>query len=208
MRVRMDKIIQCNEQSIELAAGYVRDGEIIIYPTDTVYGLGCDPYNKDAVDKIFEIKDREKGKALPLLSHSLVEIDRIALLTDEIKKLAREFWPGALTVITYLKDDRLVYTLGVKDKIGVRIPDNHCALRLIEASNGMLVGTSANISGYKSVNNVKELDARLIERVKIVLDGGTTLGIESTVLDMIDKRIVREGYIKKQQIERILGYEL
>lgn len=203
----MGKIIKCTDESIRLGAKYIRNGGIIIYPTDTVYGLGADPYNKDAIDRIFEVKGRDKSKPLPLLCSSLDHVNRIVHMNYDAKRLAERFWPGALTVLMELKDKQLINTL-CTEKAGVRIPNNSCALKLINACNGILIGTSANISGYKSIQDVKELDPRLVEKVDIIIDDGVALGIESTIIDILEKKIVREGYIKKQQIEEVLGYEL
>lgn len=203
----MGKILKCNKENIRIGAKYVKNGGIIVYPTDTVYGLGADPYNKDAIDKIFSIKERDKTKPLPLLCSSLKYVNRIVDMNYDAKLLAERFWSGALTIIMELKDEQLANILDIK-KAGIRIPNNRCALELIDACNGILIGTSANISGYKSTNDVRKLSFRLIEKVDIVIDDGITLGIESTVIDMVDKKIVREGYIKKEHIEEILGYEL
>lgn len=202
------KIVRCEQAGITLASNYIKNGGVIVYPTDTVYGLGCDPYNKEAVEKVFSIKGRSKDKPLPILSNSIERLESICVLDNECKLLASRFWPGALTIITKLKDNKLKDTLNLNDRIGVRIPANDCTLRLLSLTNGLLVGTSANISTYKSAKSVDELDPRLMEKVDLIIDGGTSIGIESTVIDMIDKRIVREGYIKKGDIERVLGYEL
>ncbi len=204
---RMEKILKCDEESIKLASEYIKNGGIIVYPTDTVYGLGADPYNKDAIEKIFSIKERDKTKPLPLLCSSLKHVNRIVDINSDAKRLAERFWPGALTIIMELKDEELIDILDI-DKGAVRIPNNSCALKLIDACNGILIGTSANISGYKSIKDVRELDTRLLERVDIVIDDGITLGIESTIIDIIDKKIIREGYLKKEQLEEVLGYEL
>ena len=202
-----DKILKCSEDSIRVASKYIKKGGVIIYPTDTVYGLGADPYNKAAVNKVFSIKGRDRSKQLPLLASSIDHINGIAEMSNDAKKLASRFWPGALTIIIRLRDEQLIDILDTQ-KVGVRIPDNRCALSLIDACNGILIGTSANISGYKSVKDVRELDNRLLERVDLIIDDGITLGIESTVIDVMAKKIIREGYIKKEQIEEVLGYEL
>lgn len=200
-------IVKCDNKGREIASRHVKSGGVIVYPTDTVYGLGADPYNKDAIDKIFLIKERGKHKPLPLLASSLNHVNRIAYISIEAKRLIDKFWPGALTIIMPLRDDRLRENLGI-DKAGIRIPNHKCALRLIEECNGILIGTSANISGSSSIKSIEELDDRLRERVDVIIDDGKTLGIESTVIDIIDKKIVREGYIKKYVIEEVLKYEL
>lgn len=200
----MGKIVKCNTHNIMLAAEYVKKGGIIIYPTDTVYGLGADPYNKDAVNKIYEIKEREKNKPFILLCSSIETVNNIAYLDHESIKLIKRFWPGALTLILKLKDERLKTILS-RDDIGVRIPGSECALNTINACNGILIGTSANLSGKKSASTIDELDPILIERVDLVLYDNIKLGIESSIVDMINKKIIREGYIKKEEIESVLN---
>ncbi len=204
---RMKKLLKCSEESIKLASECIKNGGIIVYPTDTIYGLGADPYNKDAIEKVFSIKERDKTKPLPLLCSSLKHINRIVDLNLDAKRLAERFWPGALTIIAKLKDRWLVDIFDI-EKGAVRIPNNKCALKLIDVCNGILIGTSANISGYKSIKDVRELDIKLLKRVDIVIDDGITLGIESTIIDVIDKKIIREGYLKKEHLEEVLGYEL
>ncbi len=200
----MGKIVKCDPNNISLAAQYVKRGGVIIYPTDTVYGLGADPYNKDAIDKIYEIKGRDRDKPFPLLSNSIDIINNIAYLDPQSIKLTKIFWPGALTLILPLKDEKLKSILSI-NKIGVRIPNSECALNIIKACNGILIGTSANISGKMSARSIEELDPLLIERVDLVLEDNIMLGIESSIIDMIDKKIIREGYIKRETIESILN---
>ncbi len=200
----MGKIVKCNTHNIILTAECVKKGGIIIYPTDTVYGLGADPYNKDAVNKIYKIKEREKSKPFPLLCSSIEIVNSIAYLDHKSIKLIKKFWPGALTLILKLKDERLKTTLSI-DNVGVRIPNSECALNIIKACNGILIGTSANLSGKKSARTVDELDPMLIERVDLVLYDNIKLGVESSIIDMINKKIIREGYIKREEIESVLN---
>ncbi|MEM2855558.1 MAG: L-threonylcarbamoyladenylate synthase [Candidatus Nitrosocaldaceae archaeon] len=200
-------ILNIDEYSIELASKYVKEGGIIIYPTDTVYGLGCDPYNNYAIKRVYEIKGREKGKPLPLLCSSIEDVRRIGELNSDEEKLIKKLWPGALTLIIKLIDTKLNDILEANYKIGVRIPNNPLTLKLVKTCGGILVGTSANLSGMKSAKSVKELDKRLLEDVEIILDGGESKGVESSVVDVKRRKIVREGYVKKYEIEMILGYE-
>jgi L-threonylcarbamoyladenylate synthase len=122
-------------------------------------------------------------------------------------KLAEQFWPGALTLIAELNDDRISgkVTAGT-NTIGVRVPDNQCALRLIEKCGGVLVGTSANRSGYSPAKKASEV-LETLDGFDILLDDGSaTLGIESTVLDVRTEKIalVREGHVTRERIERVL----
>ena len=106
-------IIPCNHHGIVEASKAVRRGGTVVFPTDTVYGIGCDPFNKDAVRKINKIKGREKSKQLPVLGFSIFEISKIAEQNDLSRRLASKFWPGPLTLILPLRDDRIAWSLGL-----------------------------------------------------------------------------------------------
>jgi len=201
--------LDCTDENIVIASDGVKKGKMVVYPTDTVYGIGCDPYNDSAVDMIFKIKGRMEGKPLPLLCSSIKHAGRIAKLNKEATKLAERFWPGALTLIAELIDNRISskVTAGT-NTIGVRVPNNQCALQLIDRCGGVLVGTSANRSGYSPAKSTAEV-LESLDGFDILLDGGkTTLGIESTVLDVRTENIalIREGYITRESIERVLGH--
>lgn len=199
--------LDCSDGSAAVAADLVRKGKIVVYPTDTVYGIGCDPYDDAAVEKVFRIKGRREGRQLPLLCSSLKHVNRIASLNETGKKLAR-LWPGPLTLIAELVDNRISSKVTVGTcTVGVRIPDSKCALSLIDKCGGVLVGTSANRSGNNTATDAKEV-LEMLDGFDVLLDGGkSTLGIESTVIDVTKEKVnmIREGYIKYEQIERVLG---
>ena len=130
-------------------AKIVDNGGIIAYPTDTVYGLGCNPYIPDSVTKIFEIKLRT-NKPLPLLCSSIEFASKIASFDSISLKLAEEFWPGPLTILVPITDDSLKTLTCGSNFIGLRVPDNVVTLSLLSKCDGYLVGTSANISGSGS----------------------------------------------------------
>jgi L-threonylcarbamoyladenylate synthase len=193
-----------------IAAQKVREGAVIVYPTDTVYGIGCEPYNDDAIESLLRMKGRENSKPMPLLCSSIMHAERIGRLDDDARKLANRFWPGALTIIVKLNDYKISSKVtGGKDSVGIRVPDHTCALKLIEACGGVLVGTSANRSGSPSARNADEV-INSIKGFDILIDGGKTQGIESTVLSVIDHNItiIREGAVKRKEIERVLTYDV
>ena len=199
--------LDCSEENVTIAADGIKKGKVVVYPTDTVYGIGCDPYNDSAVDMIFKIKGRMERKPLPLLCSSVKHASRIAKLNEQATKLAEQFWPGALTLVAELIDDRISskITAGT-NAIGVRVPNNQCALQLIDKCGGVLVGTSANRSGYSPAKSAEEV-LETLDEFDILLDGGkTSLGIESTVLDVSAEKIalIREGYITLERIESVL----
>ncbi|MEM4321330.1 MAG: L-threonylcarbamoyladenylate synthase [Candidatus Nitrosocaldus sp.] len=197
-------LLQCNEQGIAKAATIVRDGGVIAYPTDTVYGLGCDPYNDDAVERVFRIKGREEGKAMPLLCASVDDAMRIAYMDERALILARHFWPGALTIVARLKDERISSKIIKDGKVGVRVPRHEHALRLIRLCNGVLVGTSANPSGMNPASDAGQVMA-MLKGLDAVLDcGAVYIGKASTVYYVDEGKVIREGAIPKEELERCL----
>ncbi|MEJ2261088.1 MAG: L-threonylcarbamoyladenylate synthase [Nitrosopumilaceae archaeon] len=196
-------IVKCDKEGIEKASKIISEGGVVVFPTDTVYGIGCDPYNKSSVEKIYQIKKRSKEKPLPILGYSLSTINEIVEFDEESKKIADAFWPGPLTLILKLKDEKLKEILRV-DKIAVRVPDNQCLLDILKDSK-FLIGTSANYSGENSFTNSKECWEKLKE-YDIFVDGGNISSKgESTILEISRGKLVihREGALKKEEITRV-----
>jgi len=197
------KVIRCAESGIKKAAEAVRRGAVIVYPTDTVYGIGCDPYNVKAVRRVIEIKMRER-KPFPVLCSSLENAKRLVRLNRKSLRLAQKFWPGPLTIVAEIIDQKLpkVLTFGSK-MLGVRVPNHEFTLQLIELSGGFLVGTSANKAGLKSPTSAEEVKSVLSSEYDILLDGGETpLKAESTVIEVdSDKvKLLREKAISKEAL--------
>jgi L-threonylcarbamoyladenylate synthase len=197
MVMKMD----CNEKGIEKTWQVIKKGGIAIFPTDTVYGIGCNPYNINAVKKIYEIKSREKIKSLPVLAYSLDIVKEITCIDSFTEKIIKKYWPGPLTLILKLTDKKLKKSLKLDKKIAVRIPDSKCTLKLLEKC-GLLVGTSANISGNSSYTNPNEC-IKNIKNYDIFLNGGTiTSKGESTIIEIENEKIkmIREGALKIKDI--------
>ena len=195
-------IVKCDKQGIKEAVKIISEGGVIVYPTDTVYGIGCDPYNQSSVEKIYQIKKRSKDKPFPILGHSMDVLNEIVEFDEESKKIAEIFWPGQLTLVLKLKDAKLKENLQV-DKIAVRVPDNQCLLDILKDSK-FLIGTSANYSGESSFTNSKECSERLKE-YDIFVDGGNISSKgESTVAEISGGQLIihREGAIPKEEITR------
>jgi len=195
--------VDCNTTGIEKTFQVIENGGIAIFPTDTVYGLGCNPYNSSAVEKIYEIKSREKIKSLPVLAYSLEIVKEITRVDSFTEKIIEMYWPGPLTLILKLTDQKLKKSLKLDDKIAIRIPDSECALKLLKKCN-LLVGTSANISGNKSFMDPDEC-VKNIKNYDIFLNGGTiTSKGESTIIEIKNEKIevIREGVLKKEEIIR------
>ena len=193
--------LDCNEKDIEKTAQIIEKGGIVIFPTDTVYGIGCNPYNKNSVKKIYELKSRAKIKSLPVLAYSLDIVKEIALIDEFTEKIIKKYWPGPLTLILKLTDQKLKKSLDLENKIAVRIPDSKCTLKLLEKCK-LLVGTSANISGNSSYTNPEDC-IKDIKNYDIFLNGGTiTSKGESTIIEIENEeiKIIREGSLKIKDI--------
>jgi L-threonylcarbamoyladenylate synthase len=193
--------VNCDSKGIEKTAQIIEKGGIIIFPTDTVYGIGCNPYNENAVKKIYKIKSRTKLKSLPVLAYSLDIIKEITLIDEFTEKIIEKYWPGPLTLILELTDQKLKKSLNLGNKIAVRIPDSKCTLKLLEKCR-LLVGTSANISGNLSYTNPNDC-IKNIKNYDIFLNGGiiTSKG-ESTIIEIENEgiKIIREGALKIEDI--------
>ena len=193
--------VTCNKEGIEKASQIINQGGIVVFPTDTVYGIGCDPYNKDSVRKIYEIKSRKISKPFPVLVYSKDIAERIAFFDEFTKKIVERFWPGPLTVILKLTDENLKESLNVTDKIAIRVPNHKCTLELLKKCN-FLVGTSANISGHSSFTNPDECFNNF-RKYDVFVDGGIiTSKSESTIIEIENEeiRIIREGSLSHEEI--------
>jgi len=193
--------VDCENKGIEKISQIIEKGGIVVFPTDTVYGIGCNPYNENAVKKIYEIKSRTKLKSLPVLAYSLDIVKEIALIDKFTEKIVEKYWPGPLTLILELTDQKLKKSLNLENKIAVRIPDSKCTLKLLEKCK-LIVGTSANISGNSSYTNPDEC-IKNIKNYDIFLNGGiiTSKG-ESTIIEIKNEeiKIIRKGALKIEDI--------
>ncbi|MCE2509064.1 MAG: threonylcarbamoyl-AMP synthase [Nitrosopumilaceae archaeon] len=171
--------VRCGSRSVERAAGTIRDGGVVAFPTDTVYGVGCDPYNREAVLRIYEIKGRDRSKPLPVLVASAELAAGIARMGPGAAELAARYWPGPLTIVLEVTDRALAASMGLAGSIGVRVPGGGCVSMLL-GTCGMVVGTSANVSGEPSP--VRADDVHI--GCDMLLDGGAIPGgTESTIVD-------------------------
>jgi len=196
--------ISCNDVDIQIASKAINDGAIVVFPTDTVYGLGCNPYNHDAVLSLYEIKKRKKTKSFPVLGYSKKELEKIAEFNSLEEKIAEKFWPGPITLILKIKDKKIQKSLDLEGKIAVRVPNNQCVLALLKECK-LLVGTSANISGAAPFNDPKECDKNL-SGYDLLIDGGiiSSQG-ESTIVEIEnnDVKILRKGSVSEEMIKEL-----
>ncbi|MGA7369866.1 MAG: L-threonylcarbamoyladenylate synthase [Nitrososphaeraceae archaeon] len=196
---------KCGEDNgVENCAKIVKDGGIIVYPTDTVYAMGCNPFNDKAVERIFLLKRRVAEKAMPVLCASLLDVENIVEVSNKVKRLARSFWPGPLTIICPLSNRKISPRLTANSSsLAVRIPGNLCTLSLLKLSR-YLVGTSANISGRESVKNPSQISTTSLTNFDALLDGGTLIKYShSTIIQLDDDEtltVVRNGPITERDI--------
>ncbi|MDQ3807217.1 MAG: L-threonylcarbamoyladenylate synthase [Thermoproteota archaeon] len=201
------KIFRCSEDAVASCALVVNNGGVIVYPTDTIYGIGCDPYNDLAVKRIFAIKGRNEKKPLPVLTYSIQDAERIVSLGWTGRMLAKRYWPGALTIVAPIIDRRMSpQTLAGGSSLAVRIPANNCVLMLLRHCK-YLIGTSANLSGHRPPKSAQEVLNSGLQAYDALLDGGTVeKGVESTIVSVEDKpKILREGAIKSREILHLIG---
>jgi L-threonylcarbamoyladenylate synthase len=190
------------KDGVDEAARLVHSGRLIAYPTDTVYGLGCDPFDKQAVDRLILAKQRPKG-ALPVLVNSMVAAKRMGEFSRTCLTLVGRFWPGPLTLIVPVRDKLPPAVTDGSSFVGLRIPKHETALNLIEKCGGQIIGTSANVSGGPSPRTADEVLNQLGGRLDLILDGGPTpLGKESTVAKVLGSAVdvLREGAIPRDEI--------
>lgn len=196
--------------NIELAAKFIKEGKLVAFPTETVYGLGADALNPHAVAKIFQLKERPSFDPLIVHIANVADLDMLTSLHDErVKGLTRRFWPGPLTIILP-KSEKVpdIVTSGLPT-VGVRMPDNAIALELIRKSGCPIAAPSANKFGRISPTSAAHVQKQL-PGVDCILDGGKTkVGIESTIIAITEQgfRILRNGSITREDLEKELPYD-
>jgi L-threonylcarbamoyladenylate synthase len=197
--------------AIHYAAEFIRRGQVVGVPTDTFYGLAADPFNLAAVEEIYRVKGRPENRALPILVNS---IEQAAILTrdlpDNFLKLAQKFWPGALTLVVVASRRLPLKVTANRGRVAVRWPNSKIACALIEQLGAPITGTSANISGFPSCSNARQLMEQLGERLPLILDSGDTgATVSSTIVELRDDdwSIVREGQVSPEEIAKALAEE-
>jgi tRNA threonylcarbamoyl adenosine modification protein (Sua5/YciO/YrdC/YwlC family) len=197
------KVIKINKdnpesESIRQASGVLRDGGLVAFPTETVYGLGANLTNKKAIEKLYEIKNRPKDKPFTLLVSDIKDIDNFALdVLPAAYRLADRFWPGPLTIILKSKDSLT---------LGLRMPKSNVALEIIKHSNFPVACPSANLSGKREPLNVQDVLDGLEGKIELVLDGGRVeIGVPSTVVDArsLPFKVLRKGSIDDKLIQDV-----
>ena len=198
------------DQQILLEAGnIIKQGGLVAFPTETVYGLGGDALNKESSKKIYAAKGRPSDN--PLIVHicKMEDLAPIVLeIPEDVYRLAEAFWPGPLTIIMKKSDLVPGETTGGLDTVAVRMPSHPVALKFIECAGGYVAAPSANVSGRPSPTKAKYVVEDMKGRIDMILDGdGIDIGLESTIVDMTGAvpMILRPGYITKDMLEKVLG---
>jgi len=196
-------------ESFAHAVRLLRAHKVIAFPTDTVYGVGARGFDERAIEQLFVVKTRERGKAIPYL---LSDVEQLPLVTREIpgaaRLLAAKFWPGGLTLVVPAAARVPKILIAGGNSVAVRVPNNHTTRALIDALGEPLAATSANISGGPAPANARAVLAQLNGRIPLILDGGATRGnIPSTVVDVTTDppKVLRVGVIAAEEIERVIG---
>lgn len=200
-----------NAKEINKAAELILKGELVSFQTETVYGLGADATNDEAVRKIYQAKGRPNDN--PLIVHVANKeqvIDYVEKIPEKAKKLMDAFWPGPLTIVLKKKEGVLAPTVTAGlESVGIRMPDSLSALHLIEASGKPLAAPSANTSGKPSPTSAQHVFHDLNGKIAAILDDGETgVGLESTVLDMTNPDqplILRPGGVSKEALDHLIG---
>jgi len=198
-----------DEILLNKAIRVLKSGGVIIYPTETVYGLGADATNRNAVNKVFEIKKKDKFKPMLIAVSSIEMAKRYVWWNKYADVLAKKYLPGPLSLILSVKGEAIdenVYQGGIK--VGIRIPNNEFVLKLISSFNRPITSTSANVSGEKPPIKVEEIDEEVKRKVDLVIDKGETeVKKPSTVVDVSSypPRLIREGAIKFEEIKEVLS---
>jgi len=204
------QILPANDtEAFAHAVRLLRAGKVIAFPTDTVYGVGASGFNERAIEQLFVVKTRERGKAIPYL---LADAKDLLAVAHEVPSaahvLAEKFWPGALTLVVPASARVPKVLIAGGDTIAVRVPNHPTTRALIDSLGSPLAATSANISGERDPGNAQEVFAQLNGRIPMILDGGATrVNIPSTVVDVTvtPPKVLRVGPISIDEIHQVIG---
>lgn len=201
-----------NTSYIKEAGRFVAEGELVAFPTETVYGLGGDALHPEAAHKIYEAKGRPSDNPLIVHIADISDLKRVAReVPKEAEILAEKFWPGPLTMVLWKRDEVPYATTGGLDTVAIRMPNHPVALELIRKSGKLIAAPSANTSGRPSPTEAAHVYEDLNGRIAMILDGGPVgIGIESTIIDLTESvpMVLRPGYITREMLSEALGKEV
>ena len=207
MKNYLDLTNNIDYTKLKKPAEIIRSGGIVIFPTETVYGIGVNGLDEKAIKKLYEVKQRPLNKPISLLVSNIDMIKKVAKDITELEYLLMEkFFPGPLTIILKKKDIVPDVLAANNDTVGVRMPANKIALELIEYSGVPIATPSANISGKPSGTNLKDIMKDFEGKVDYFIDGGQSeIGLPSTIVQVIDgvPHILRQGSIKEEDLQNL-----
>ncbi|NJD75836.1 MAG: threonylcarbamoyl-AMP synthase [Candidatus Methanoperedens sp.] len=186
-------------RDIKKAADILRTGGVVVYPTETVYGIGANIFSENALEKVFSIKGRKKDKPISIAVSGFEMMDTLAYISDKEREFIRKFLPGPVTVLLKKKIS-VPESLSSGDLVGIRYPDHDAAVRLLELAGVPITSTSANLSGEAPPHRVDDIKLS----ADYILDGGECNAQPSTVVDLINRKIVRKG-AKFEEVVAALG---
>ncbi len=200
---------------LQIAVENIIEGKIIAFPTNSVYGIGCDPLNLDVVERIFEIKFRDRSKGLLLLVSDFEEASKIVEFNEVAKKLADKYWPGQLTLILKRKEPNIIplEVSAHQDTLGLRVPENKIILKILRILKekgylGGIIGTSANYSGEPPSISGDEVVKKLLSPIDLIIDGGKSKSkTPTTIIDCTTQELkfLRIGKISREEINDYLS---
>ena len=200
------EVIKINHPEVfDRAISILKSGGLIALPTDTVYGLAADPWNGEAVSKLFKVKNRSELESIPVLLRGEAAIDEVAVdLPERVRAIVEKFWPGPLTIVVRRKSE-LPSEISATDTIGLRAPDHEFAMTLLEMY-GPIATTSANLSGQPAATSANQIDSSLSGTIDLIVDGGeSSVGVSSTVVDFTANtpELLRDGPISFENVLRV-----
>ncbi|MCH5164739.1 MAG: threonylcarbamoyl-AMP synthase [Clostridiales bacterium] len=200
------QILQFNSKNTQLCADEILSGGLVAFPTETVYGLGANALNPEAVKKIYDAKGRPSDNPLICHIYDKAQIEQFAFITPTAEKLIDKFMPGPITIVLQKKQIVPSVVTGGLDTVGIRMPNHKCALELIRECGVPLCAPSANTSTKPSPTLAEHVLHDLDGKIKYILDGGRcSVGLESTIVDCVNNTLLRQGGTPKEEIEAVIG---
>lgn len=182
----------------------IKQGGVVIMPTDTIYGIVGDATNELVIKKVFDLKKRERSKAMLILVSDVDMLNEyVECIGDDAKKLINSFWPGPLTIIFKKRNVSDLLTGGI-DTVGIRCPKDDRLLNIIKSLGKPILSTSVNVSGTLQATSIDLVDESILSNVDLIIDDGICEGVASTIVGL-DNKILREGEIKEKDIFDVLN---
>ena len=209
MQKYLDLKTDSDFEKLKEPAEIIKKGGIVIFPTETVYGIGTNGFNGKSIRKIYEIKKRDFNKPISLLVSNMEMVKMVAEDISELEyELMKKFWPGPLTIILKKKKEVPDILTANGDTVGVRMPSGEVVRKLLEYAGVPIAAPSANISGKPSGTNIDDIKKDFDEKVDFIIDNGISeLGIASTIIKVVDNipHILRQGSITEEEIKKLIN---